>query len=107
MANAPLKDDAGPHLSAVLQHPDLKEVILREFDCTRHYLRRGEMPKLRVLGLRYGVTESAIRKTNDLEGRPVPVGSGHNFLYIPPSEHDTSAPTRITRSELTAKLRSR
>jgi hypothetical protein len=104
-SDAPLKDDAGPHLSAVLQHPDLKEVILREFDCTRHYLRRGEKPKLRVLGLRYGVTESAIRKTNDLEGRPVPVGSGHNFLYIPPSEHDTSAPTRITRSELTAKLR--
>ena len=101
--------DAGPHLtlSAVLQHPDLKEVILREFDCTRHYLRRGEKPKLRVLSLRYGVTESAIRKANDLEGRPVPVGSGHNFLYIPPSENDTSAPTRITRSELTAKLRSR
>ena len=90
---------------------------MREFDCTRHYLRRGEKPKLRVLSLRYGVTESAIRKANDLEGRPVPVGSGHNFLYIPPSENDTSAPTRITRccvltpdgvlSELTAKLRSR
>ena len=105
-SDAPRNNHTGPHLSAVLQHPDLKEVILREFDCTRHYLRPGEKPKLRVLGLRYGVPESAIRKANDLDGCPVPVGSGRNFLYIPPSEHaDTSAPTRITRSELTAKLR--
>ena len=103
-SDAPPNNDAGPHLSAILQHPDLKEVILREFDCTRHYLRRGEKPNMRVLGLRYGVTETAIRKANDLEGRPVPVGSGRNFLYIPPSDRDTSAPTRITRSELTAKL---
>ena len=103
---------AGTHLCEVLQVPDLTELILREYDCKRHYLRRGEKAKLRVLALRYGVSEDAIRKANELEGRRVPIGSGRNFLYIPPSERASISnseggviPARITRSELTAKLR--
>jgi hypothetical protein len=109
-------DYAGVHLGDVFQVSDLRDIILKEVECKRHILRRGEKPKLKVLGLRYGVSEAAIRKCNGLEGGSLPLNHSISFLYIPPSEFDIERsslgeggliPTRITRSELNEKLRER
>ena len=63
----PPKSYAGVHLCHVLQVPDLMDIIVREFECRRHVLRPGERPNLKVLGLRYGVSEEAIRHCNGLQ----------------------------------------
>jgi hypothetical protein len=108
---------AGLHLCDLLQVPDLYDIIVKEVECKKHFLRRSEKPKLKLLGLRYGVTEAAIRKCNGLEDVSVPIRSDLAFLYIPRSQNDEGQddgrritgliPARITRSELTEKLRER
>lgn len=105
-------DHAGLHLCDLLQVPDLMDIIVKEVECRRHFLRCRENPKLKLLGLRYGVSEAAIRKCNGLEDVSVPIRSDLAFLYIPPSQNNLFSdsaliPTRISRSELTEKLRQR
>ena len=73
-AYMPPKDHAGVHLCHVLQVPDLMDTIVREFECRRHFLRPGERPNLKVLGLRYGVSEDAIRRCNGLQDRSLRAG---------------------------------
>lgn len=109
----PSKNHTGAHLCQVLQVPDLMDIILREVECKKHLLRPGEKPKLKLLELRYGVTISAILQCNDLgSSEQLAAPMGRTFLYIPPSGckyggAEGMIPTRITRSELTAKLRQR
>ena len=80
-AHTPPQDHTGAHLSDVLQVPDLMHMIMRDFECRRHNLRPGETPNLKVLAMRYGVTEDAIRRCNNLEDRSLPIA--RSFLYIP------------------------
>ena len=80
-AHTPPEDQTGAHLSDVLQVPDLMHMIMRDFECRRHNLRPGETPNLKVLAMRYGVTEDAIRRCNNLEDRSLPIA--RSFLYIP------------------------
>lgn len=108
---------AGVHLCEVLQVPNLLDVIVKEVECKKHFLRRDQKPKLKLLALRYGVTEDAIRSYNGLEGTPIPLGNHISFLYIPPSDHTAGSllgegglgpiSSRISRSELAEKLRQR
>ena len=107
---------AGIHLCEVLQVPNLLDVIVKEVECKKHFLRRDQKPKLKLLALRYGVTEKAIRSYNGLEDASTPLGNHISFLYIPPSDYtvgssrgleDALLPSRISRSELTEKLRQR
>ena len=73
-AYTPPKDHTRVHLCHVLQVPDLMDIIVREFECRRHVLRPGERPNLKVLGLRYGVSEDAIRRCNGLQDRSLRAG---------------------------------
>ena len=91
----------------MLQVPDLMHMIMRDFECRRHTLRPGETPNLKVLAMRYGVTEDAIRRCNNLEDRSLPIA--RSFLYIPnsatPSRNDRKAafdPAKF-RTEVTAR----
>lgn len=74
-AYSPCAGHTGMHISEVLQVPDLMDIILRDVECKRHALRVDEAPKLKILGLRYGVSETAIRKCNDLDDRSKPIGT--------------------------------
>ena len=106
---------AGVHIAEVLQIPNLLDVIVKEVECKKHFLRPNERPKLKLLALRYCVTEEAIRSYNELELSPIVIGKNTPFLYIPPSDHAAGSslgeggliPSRISRSELTEKLRQR
>jgi len=63
----PGESHTGVHISEVLQVPDLMDMILRDVECKRHALRFEQRPNLKILALRYGVTETAIRKCNGLD----------------------------------------
>jgi len=40
------------------------DIIMKELEYRRHYFQHNEAPKLKVLALRYGVTEDSIREAN-------------------------------------------
>ena len=74
---------SGSNILHVMAIPELKERIMRDVACKRHVFNRNEIPNLRLLGLRYGVTIQEIRRYNDIEDPSIPV-LGRPFLHIPP-----------------------
>ena len=82
-AHTPPEDQAGAHLSDVLQVPDLMHMIMRDFECRRHNLRPGETPNLKVLAMRYGRTDRSLwnsRRVNERKEQ----GERHKHTHYHP-----------------------